>query len=149
MKEIYFDVTILRLIGFSRVKTLIFILLLLISTHLIWSIFLTGSVSYFGYMNYNNANLSKGCLKDAYENANTATQIGLEKSRLRLLNSSLSLKRPVQSLRIRGLNGLNDSDSRRLTQECETKATLQAILCKKRDIRILEKKLSKMKYLVS
>ena len=69
----------------------------------------------------------------------------LEQNRLDLLQSSLKLKRPVQSLRFKGPKGLPESQTRPLIQEMECKATLMAIESKKRDIRILESQIKRLK----
>ena len=67
--------------------------------------------------------LSKDELRRRYQHCTTLTLLVLEKRRLRLLTSVLILKRPVQSLRISGLNGLPSEQAMTLIQEIETKAT--------------------------
>ena len=103
----------------------------------------TGSDFSSGIMNQTQKH--KGCPKSDFENMNIKTRLGIEQSRLQLLKSTLSLKRPLQSLRVSGLNGLNERDRKRLIQDLETKATLQAIESKKRDIRIIEKQIGNLK----
>lgn len=86
--------------------------------------------------------MSKDCLREKYANANAVTQHGLESNRLQLLQNCLALKRPIPSLRAHGLSALTEDQARPLIQEVETKATLQAIESKLRQIRILEKQIA-------
>ena len=102
--------------------------------------FLASLHSSFGEMG-TATNDRKGRLKAEYIGNNTATQLKLEQNRLRLLKTSLTLKRPIQSLRVSGLTTLSQKQQMSLIQEIETKATLTAIENKKRDIRILEQQL--------
>ena len=89
---------------------------------------------------------SKDCLREDYANATLATQLELEINRLELLTSTLSLKRPIQSLRTNSLfSGLPLNQARALIQEVETKANLRAIENKKQEIKILQKQLSVLK----
>ena len=85
----------------------------------------------------------KGCLKDRYRNSNLVTQIALERNRLDFLIKSLPFKRPPQSLRVHGFNGLSNSSALSLIQEVETKATLTAIDEKRSYILDLELKLGR------
>lgn len=87
----------------------------------------------------------KDCLRERYEKATSVTQHGLEVNRLNLLQKCLSLKRPIQSLRANGLNGLPADQAQTLLQEVETKATLRAIENKRRDINILDKTIATLK----
>ena len=77
-------------------------------------------------------NLSdKGCRNDALNYFNIETRVKLEEERLKLLQFSLTCKRPVQSLRLKGLNGLDKKTAHLIIQEAETKATFIAIEMKK------------------
>ena len=89
---------------------------------------------------YNYSN--KGSLKEAYENANPATNIVIERSRLKLLRTSLKLKRPIHSLRAdSGLPGLRTPTRRRLYQKWETEAVYEAIAEKNHSINNLKQEL--------
>ena len=87
----------------------------------------------------------KDCLGERYQKATLVTQHSLELNRLNLLRKCLTLKRPIQSLRARGLNGLPEDQARSVLQEVETKATLRAIENKRRDINILHSKILNLK----
>ena len=54
-----------------------------------------------------NSKNQKDCLKDRFLDANLVTQISLERDRLKFLKNCIYYKRPPQSLRVRGLNGLD------------------------------------------
>ena len=101
---------------------------------------MAGSTPTLGVLN-DQENSDKGCLRRAYAKRNIETVIEMEKSRLLVLTECLLRKRPVQSLRVSGLRGLNIVNSRRLLQEIETKATLLAIEEKKKNIKSLHQKL--------
>ena len=73
----------------------------------------------------------KDCLRTRYSGANLATQIVLEKNRLSFLLDCVKFKRPPQSLRVRGLNGLCEEKWKLLVQEIESKALQCAIKEKK------------------
>ena len=92
-------------------------------------------------MKQNNPQTQKDCLKHRYVEANLATEIQLEKNRLKFLQNCLSFKRPPQSLRVKGLNGLGEENGKLLVQEIETKALRCAIADKEKMILDLEKKL--------
>ena len=85
----------------------------------------------------------KDCLKNRYIDANLATQIVLERNRLWFLQNCTSFKRPPQSLRVRGLNGLTEGKWKLFVQEVEARALQCAINEKKKLINILEEQLSK------
>ena len=96
-------------------------------------------------MKHQNNYLSKDCLRKRYECASSATQLELEKNRLKLLQRCLTLKRPLQSLRASGLKGLPPEQAKVLLQEVETKATLRTIEIKRRNINTLTKKIQNLR----
>ena len=92
-------------------------------------------------MNISTDSIPKDCLKERYEKATSVTQHGLETSRLQLLRKCLDWKRPIASLRVKGLRGMPEDQAQSLIQEMETKAVLRAIENKQRQIRILSKQI--------
>ena len=85
-------------------------------------------------MNHTERNHNGQQLQRDYMEANPVTQLRLERNRLKILEESIKLKRPIQSIRLNGLSGLPVEKARNLIQECETKATILAIELKKASI---------------
>ena len=94
-------------------------------------------------MQQNEVSNAKDCLKSRYADANLATEIALEKDRLSFLLNCINFKRPPQSLRVRGLNGLCEENGRLLVQEVESRALQCAIKAKYELIAKLELDLQK------
>ena len=83
---------------------------------------------------------NKGCLNDGPPiSVSVETKLILEKQRLQLLLCSLSCKRAVQSLRVRGLKGLDPAIAKVIIQSAERRATLIAVQEKKKEINKLQK----------
>ena len=74
-------------------------------------------------------------------NIDTSTELRIEEIKLHSLKESLRLKRPIQTLRALGLNGLATPDRRRLIQFTETIAVFLAIQAKQTHINKLKQKL--------
>ena len=76
--------------------------------------------------------------EDHVENCNTATRIQLEELRLYLLRESLKLKRPLRTLRMKGVDKVTDHEHQGMIQQYETKRNLKAIQEKQQHINILK-----------
>ena len=84
-------------------------------------------------------------LRLRYENASPATNLELQKRRLTLLESSLTLRRAIPSLRQWGSKGLPPQQARGILQNGETIATLQAIKNKIISIKTLNSELTSLR----